>query len=156
MPRMTERSRARPALKWVLVVGAEAFVILPLLTNGFVYTPTLWLHQLHLLGLAVAGAAGWLAIIWRPSSLSRFLVLAPLPLLGALVLTAFTSSFPSLSWPAAWQMAAYAGIFWLFTLQANNPAGRQRLVAVIAIGVTAALIPYLVSVAIEWRTWIRF
>ena len=134
-----------------MVVGAESLLILLLLPYGRVYQGVLWLHELHLLVLAAAGAAGWIAVMWRPSSLPRFLLLAPLPLFAAVVVTAFVSPYPSLSWPAAWQTAAYAGIFWLLALQASHPAGRRYLVTVIGIVVTLALASYFAAVLVEWR-----
>ena len=155
MPRMIERWRASPRLRWTVVVGAESLFILLLLPYGRVYQPTLWLHQLHLLILATVGLVGWLAVMWRPSSLSPFLILAPLPLFAAVVVTAFVSPYPILSWPAAWQTAAYAGIFWLLALQASHGAGRRYLLWVIGIVVAVALVSYFAAVLVEWWRLLR-
>src|SRR4051812_44233631 len=155
MPRMIVRWRASPRLRAAVVVGAESSLILLLVAYGRVYHPALWLHEIHLFALAALGAAGWIAVIWRPSSLSPFLILAPLPLFAAVVVTAFVSPYPSLSWPAAWQTAAYAGIFWLLALQASHPAGRRQLLAVIGIVVTLALASYFAAVLVEWRRLVR-
>src|SRR5262249_11118323 len=113
MPRMIERWRVSPRLGWAVVVGAESIAILLLLVDGALYQEQLWLREVHLLVLAVVGAAGWIGVIWRPTRLAPFLLLAPLPLVAAVFLTAFVSPYPSLSWPAAWQTAGYTGIFWL-------------------------------------------
>jgi O-antigen ligase len=144
-----------PRLGWVVVVGAEALLIVLLLPFGRLYQGALWLHELHVLVLAAAGAAGWIAVMRRPSSLSPFLLLAPLPLFAAVVVTAFVSPYPSLSWPAAWQTAAYAGIFWLLALQASHPTGRRQLVTVIGIVVTLALASFFAAVLVEWWHWLR-
>jgi O-antigen ligase len=148
MPRMT------PGLRWALVVGVEALLIVLLLPFGFVFTGTPGLHQFQLLVLGVAGAAGWIAVIWRPSALSQYLVLAPIPLLAALVVTAFISPYPSLSWPATWVTAAYTGIFWLLALQASHPTGRRNLLAVISMVVILALISFFAAVLLEWKDWL--
>src|SRR4051812_44842699 len=155
MPRMIVRWRASPRLRAAVVVGAESSLILLLVAYGRVYHPALWLHEIHLFALAALGAAGWIAVIWRPSSLSPFLILAPLPLFAAVVVTAFLSPYPSLSWPAAWQTAAYAGIFWLLAIQASDPAGRRALIAVIGIVMTLALVSYFAAVFLEWRRLLR-
>ena len=155
MPRMIERWRVSPRLGWAVVVAAESLLILLLLPFGRLYQADLRLHEVHMLVLAVLGAAGWIAVIWRPSRLSRFLLLAPLPLFAAVVVTAFVSPYPSLSWPAAWQTAAYAGIFWLLALQASHPAGRRYLVAVIGIVVAVAIASYFGAVLVEWRRLLR-
>jgi O-antigen ligase len=152
---MIERWRVSPRLGWAVVVGAESLLILLLLPFGRVYQGLLWLHEVHLLVLAVVGAAGWVAVIWRPSRLSPFLLLAPLPLFAAVVVTAFVSPYPSLSWPAAWQTAAYAGIFWLLALQASHPAGRRSLVAVIGLVVAVVAASYFAAVLVEWRRLLR-
>src|SRR4051794_39442478 len=119
-----------PGLRWALLVGAEALLIMLLLPFGFVFTGTLGLHQFQMIVLSVVGAVGWGAVLARPTVLSRWLVLAPLPLLAALVVTALVSTHPSVSWPATWVTAAYAGVFLLFALQASHPIGRRNLIAV--------------------------
>src|SRR5262245_8765080 len=153
MPPMIKRWRTRPMLGWAVLVAAEGLGILLLLPFGRVYQPSLALHQLHLVVLAVIGAAGWIAVLWRPSRLSRYLLLAPLPLFAGVVIAAIVSPFPSLSWPATWQTAAYAGIFWLLAVQASHPVGRRAIVAVIGIVVAVTLASYFLTVLIEWRTW---
>ena len=151
MPRMIERWRVSPRLGWAVVVGAELLLILLLLPYGRVYQGEVWLREVQALVLAVVGAAGWIAVMWRPSRLSPLLLLAPLPLFAAVVVTAFASPYPSLSWPAAWLTAAYAGVFWLLAIQASHPAGRRYLVAVVGIVVTVVLASYFAAVLVEWR-----
>ena len=117
---------------------------------GSVFTDRPEFHLFQLVVLGAVGVAGWLVVIWRPMALSPFVVLAPLPLLGAVVVTAFVSAFPSLSWPAAWQTAAYAGIFWLLPSRPATRSGaahsrrhRHRR--------EPSMISYVVAVLIEWR-----
>ena len=150
MPRMNES----PGLRWALVVGVEALLIVLLLPFGFVFTGTPGFHQFQMLVVGLVGALGWIAVIWRPTALPQSLILAPLPLLAALVVTAFVSPYPSLSWPATWQTAAYAGVFWLLALQASHLVGRRNLLAVIGIVVTLGLISFLLLVLLEWRDWL--
>ena len=152
---MTELWRERLASRWTLVVGVEALLIVQLLRFGLVFTGTPGLHQFQIIALGLGGALGWIAVVWRPTALPPTLVLAPLPLLTAMVVSAVISPYPSLSWPATWYTAAYAGVFWILALQAAHPAGRRSLVAVIAIVGTVALASYLVAVAIQWRLWLR-
>lgn len=143
-----------PASRWTLVVGVEAFLISMLLPFGLVFTGTPLLHQFQMLVLGLAGGFGWFAVVWRPARLPLPLVLAPLPLLAAMVVTSSTSPYPSLSWPATWQTAAYAGVFWLLAVQASHPMGRRNLLAVIGIVVVLAIASFLVAVLFQWRDWL--
>lgn len=157
MPRMPDpvRSRIGARLGWPLAVAGEALLIVLLLPFGFVFTGTLAFHQAQLVVIGLAGAAGWLAILWRPTRLASVLVLAPIPLLAAMVASALTSPYPSLSWPATWQTTAYAGLFFLLALQASHPVGRRNLLAVIGIVVILALTSFLVPVVAAWLDWLR-
>ena len=141
-------------LRWSLVVGVEGLAIVLLLPFGFIYTGSPPVHLFQLVVLGAVGAVGWIAVVWRPSALSPILVLAPFPLLAAVVVTALVSPYPSLSWPAAWQTAAYTGVFWLLTLQASHPVGRPNLLAVIGIVVSLALVSFFIAVLIDWREWL--
>ena len=143
-----------PSQRWSLVAGAEALLIVLLLPLGGVFTYSPAFHVFQMLALAVVGGAGWVAVLWRPTRLPRALVLAPIPMLAALVVTAIASPYPSLSWPATWVTAAFAGVFWLFAFQASHEAGRRNLLAVIAIVVILAIGGYLLSVAGAWREWL--
>jgi O-antigen ligase len=143
-----------PGLRWALVIGIEALLIILLLPFGFVFTGSLAVHGFQLLVLAVGGATGWLLVMWRPTTLHPALIVAPLALLAAVVITAFNSPYPSLSWPAVWQTAAYAGVFWLLAFQASHPVGRRNLLAVIGMVVTLALISFLLEVVMAWREWL--
>ena len=144
----------RRYLGWGVLVGGEAILVIVLVPNGLVFTGTSAVHLFQLAALGAAGAAGWIVVIWRPAALSPFVVLAPLPLLAAVVATALVSSYPSLNWPAAWQSMAYAGIFWLLARQASHPVGRRALIVVIAIVVAVAWWSFVMAVLPEWRRWL--
>ena len=140
--------------RWALVVGLEALIVVMMLPFGLVFTGNQGLHEFQMLVLGAAGVCGWIAVVWRPTALPANLVLAPFPLLATLVLSAAMSRFPSLSWSATWQTAAYAGIFWLLAMQASHPRGRPNLVAVIWLVVALTLASYLFSVLLGWIDWI--
>jgi len=131
-------------------------LIVLLLPFGFVFTGTLQLHELQLLAIGLLGAAGWIRVVWRPSDLPWSVVVAPLPLFVVAAITALTSPYPSLSWTAAWQTAAYIGIFWLLAVQASRPAGRRDLLEVVTIVLIMAIAAYLIAVAMAWREWLAF
>ena len=111
---------------------------------------------MHLVILGGLGLVGWLAILSRPSRLPAVLVLAPMPLLGALAITTLTSAYPSLGWSATWQCAAYIGIAWLLAMQAGHPAGRQNLIAAIGVVVLVVTAAYLILVGRSWAEWLNF
>lgn len=143
-----------PTLRWSLLVAGEAALVLFLLTWGLTFTGSIPLHRIQLVILAVLGGIGWLVILTRPSRLPALLVAAPLPLLAALTLTSLASPYPSLSWFATWQCAAYVGIGWLLAMQASHPAGRRNLVAAMGIVVVIVLGVYLVQIAAAWADWL--
>ena len=107
------------------MVVAEALLIVLLLPFGLLFTGTLLFHRLHLIAIGVVGTIGWVSAIRRPAALSWMVVAAPLPLFVAAVLTALASPYPSLSWTAVWQIAAYAGIFWLLAIQASDQSAAR-------------------------------
>jgi O-antigen ligase len=139
--------------RWSLVVAAEAALVLFLLTWGNSFTGSLLLHRTQVAILAVLGGAGWVIILARPSRLPMLVVLAPLPLLASLALTSVPSPYPSLSWFATWQCAAYIGIGWLLAIQASDPVGRRNLVATLGIVVVVVIGVYLAQVAFAWTEW---
>ncbi len=144
-----------PALRWTIVVAVEALLILLMLPFGFVFTTSLPIHQLQMVLSAAVGGIGWLAVLRRPSALPWPVVLAPLPLLGAMAITSIASAYPTLSWMATWQVAAYIGAFWLLALQASHPAGRRNLLGAIGIVVLLVLSSYILAVAMAWRSWLE-
>lgn len=152
---IAQLSRLNPGLRSFLLIGIELLLIVPLLPFGWVFTGDPTLHHAQILALGLGGVLGWVALVRRPTALPLPLVLAPLPLLMVMIFTAFLSPYPSLSWPATWQTAAYAGVFWLLARQASHPTGRRDLLVVIGIVVTGAIASYLLAVAIEWREWLR-
>jgi O-antigen ligase len=143
-----------PAFRWSLVVAGESLLVLFLLTWGNSFTGSIPLHRAQLAILAVLGGIGWLAILQRPSRLPTLLIIAPLPLLASLVITSIASAYPSLSWFATWQCAAYVGIAWLLAMQASHPVGRRNLIAVMGIVVTIVIGFYLAEVALVWAEWL--
>lgn len=140
-------------VRWSLLVAGEAALVLFLLTWGNTFTGSIPLHRMQLIILAVLGGIGWLAILTRPSRLPTLLIVAPLPLLAALTFTSVWSAYPSLSWFATWQCAAYIGIAWLLAMQASHPTGRRNLVAAIGIVATIVTAAYLLEVAFAWAEW---
>ena len=128
-----------------------AVILLPL---GLVYIGVPQIHQMQLLILGSVGAAGWIAVAWRPTALTWPVLVAPLPLLATMTLSSLASGYPTLSWSATWMTAAYAGIFWLLALQASHIDGRRNLIVVIGIVVLLALVTFLVAVLLEWRDWL--
>ena len=81
-------------------------------------------------------------------------MLAPLPLLASLAITTLPSGYPSLSWYATWQCAAYIGIAWLLAMQVGHPDGRRSLVAAMGMIVGTVVGVYLVQVALAWADWL--
>ena len=148
------RARVSAKYRWSLLVAGEAAVTLFLLTWGNSFTGSVELHRIQLGVLAFLGAIGWLAILRRPSRLPIVLIVAPLPLLGSLALTAATSAYPGLGWYATWQCAAYAGIAWLLAVQAGHPIGRRNLIASMGIVVAVVIGLYLAEVASTWIEWV--
>lgn len=140
--------------RWSLVVAGEAALVLFLLTWGNSFTGSIALHRVQLGILAVLGGIGWLAILQRPGRLPTLLVVAPLPLLASLAITSVWSAYPSLSWFATWQCAAYVGIAWLLAMQAGHPVGRRNLVAALGIVVTVFIGVYLAQVVLAWAEWL--
>jgi O-antigen ligase len=142
------------AQRWSLLVAGEAALVLFLLTWGNSFTGSIGLHRAQLGILALLGAIGWVAILQRPGRLPMLLVAAPLALLASLAITSLGSAYPSLSWFATWQCAAYVGIAWLLAIQAQHPAGRRNLVAAMGIVVTLVVGVYLAVVAFAWAEWL--
>ncbi len=141
------------SFRWSLLVAGEALIALFFLVLwSDADTPLFRQAQLGIASLL--GAIGWLVVLVRPRALPGLLVLAPLPLLGSLVLTSVTNAYPSLSWHVVWQCASLTGILWLLCLQAGHPVGRRNLVA--AMGIVAALVTtaYLATVLLAWREWL--
>ena len=141
--------------RWSLLVAGEAALVLFLLTWGNSFTDSLALHRVQLAILAILGTIGWVVMLQRPSRLPTLLIVAPLPLLTSLAVTSIWGAYPSLSWYATWQCAAYIGIAWLLAIQASHPTGRRNLVA--AMGIVGVLVAaaYLVEVALAWVEWLR-
>ena len=139
---------------WSIVVAVESGLGLYLLTWGNTFTEFTDIHQSQLLILGVLGGIGWLAVLRRPSSIQTLLIVAPLPVLGSLAVTSIFGAYPSLSWFATWQCAAYVGIAWLLTIQARHPVGRRNLVAAIGVVVTIVTCAYLLQVAFAWGEWL--
>jgi O-antigen ligase len=144
-----------PALRWTLVVAIESLLIVLMLPFGFVFTASLPVHQLQMAVLAIAGGIGWVAVLRRPTSLPLIVIVAPVPLLVASAFTSVVSPYPTLSWPATWQVAAYSGIFWLLALQASHPMGRRNLIGAIGLVVFLVLLSYVLAVAMAWRSWLE-
>ena len=143
-----------PAVRWSLVVTGELLLVLYSLAFGNTFDSTPEVHRVNLLILGSLGGLGWLTVATRPSRLPTILVVAPLPVLAALVLTALLSAYPSLSWYAVWHCAAYIGIAWLLEMQAIHPTGRRNLMAVMALVATVVIGVYLVYVAASWAEWL--
>ncbi len=143
-----------PSLRWTLVVAAETLLIVLMLPFGYVFTVALAVHQFQLVLLAIGGGIGWLVVLRRPFRLPWPVVLAPLPLLGAMAISSIASSYPSLAWTATWQVAAYTGIFWLLAIQASHPDGRRNLIGVIAMVVILVTASFALAVAMAWRDWL--
>src|SRR4051812_8122919 len=92
-----------PAFRWSLLVAGESLLILYTLTFGNTFDSPPAFHRVNLLILSVLGGIGWLLVVSRPYRLPRILILAPLPILAALVVTALPSPYPSIGWYAVWQ-----------------------------------------------------
>jgi hypothetical protein len=144
-----------PALRWTLVVAAEALLIALMLPFGYEFTISLGVHRFQLILLAIVGGIGWLAVLRWPYRLPWQVLLAPLPLLGAMAISSIASSYPSLGWSATWQVAAYIGIFWMLALQASHPDGRRNLIGVIAIVLVLVTVSFALAVAMAWRDWLE-
>jgi hypothetical protein len=139
---------------WLIVVLLESLAVLFLLTFGNTFSGATWLHRVHLAMLGVAGLAGWTVVLLRPNRLSPLVLLAPLPVLVSLTLTSIPSGYPSLSWYAVWQCAAYIGVFWLLAMQASHRAGRRNLVVSMSIVAGFVVAVYLIECAEAWLTWL--
>ncbi|MEO8437876.1 MAG: O-antigen ligase family protein, partial [Chloroflexota bacterium] len=146
--------RATSSRAWSLVVAGEALLVLFLLTWGNSFTASIGLHRIQLAILAILGGIGWLAILQRPGRLPVLLIAAPLPILASLALTSIGSAYPSLSWFATWQCAAYVGIAWLVAIQASDRIGRRNLVAAMGIVVVIVIGVYLIRVGFAWVEWL--
>ena len=144
-----------PALRWTLVVAIESLLIVLMLPFGFVFTASLPVHQLQMAVLAIAGGIGWVAVLRRPTSLPMIVILAPVPFLVTMAVTSIVSPYPTLSWPATWQVAAYSGIFWLLALQASHPMGRRNLIGAIGLVFFLVLLSFVLAVALAWRSWLE-
>ena len=142
-------------MRWSMLVAGEAALVLFLLTWGNTFTGSIPLHRVQIGILGILGGIGWLVILRRPGRLPTLLVVAPLPILASLAVTSLFSAYPSLSWFATWQCAAYVGIAWLLAIQAQHPVGRRNLVAAMGIVVTVVIGVYLAEVAFAWVEWLK-
>jgi O-antigen ligase len=143
-----------PARRWTLVVALEALLIVLMLPFGFVFTGSLRIHQFQVVLLGIVGAVGWAAMLRRPSSLPWPIALAPLPLLVTMGIASLVSAYPTLSWMATWEVAAYTGVFWLLAKQASHRVGRRNLVVAIGMVVILVLLSFAIAVATSWRSWV--